>query len=494
MDLQFGDYRLLRRERKIVGPAGTVEIGDRSFDLLMALLAQPGETITKTDLLDRAWPGIVVEENTLQVHISNLRKALGASQIITVHGRGYKYVGPDPVPAGPPVPTSHRPILDRKPVIVVLPFDNLGGDPEQQFFTDGMTDDIIDRLSRYRILSVIGQSSAFALRDRGAAIDQLSADYMVTGNIRKSPTHIRIAVRLTDLHSGSTLWAERYDRPLADLFSVQDEVAISIASTLFNRVQMSAGAQLPVGGPASLTSYELTLQGMWHLKKLTRESYRKAAACFERAIQHNPDNADAYRGLAVCENNRWFFDFEWEGFERCLTLAEKAIELDPVNAVCHAVHGFCLLWLEGPETASRSYARALALNPGDPYVQIELALLNGYRGDMPTSRKFAEQAHALDPLPPRWYAEFEGIADFVEGRHEKAVSAFLAVPEGAWDTMYALTCLGHIGDRTGVARVLERVRTEAPHWDYVAAAHREPFVDAEPKERLIAGLEMALSF
>ena len=166
----------------------------------------------------------------------------------------------------------------------------------------------------------------------------------------------------------------------------------------------------------------------------------------------------------------------------------------PVNAVCHAVHGFCLLWLEGPETASRSYARALALNPGDPYVQIELALLNGYRGDMPTSRKFAEQAHALDPLPPRWYAEFEGIADFVEGRHEKAVSAFLAVPEGAWDTMYALTCLGHIGDRTGVARVLERVRTEAPHWDYVAAAHREPFVDSEPKERLIAGLEKALSF
>jgi len=497
MDLQFGHYRLSRRERKILGPDGPVEIGDRAFDLLEALLENSGRTVSKNDLLDRAWPGVAVEENTLQVHISTLRKALGPSQIVTVHGRGYKYAGADPVAVDLSPQAPHQPITDRKPVIAVWPFDNLSGDPDQQFFTDGMTDDIIDRLSRYRLLSVIGQATAFALRDRGASAgavrDHISADYLVTGNVRRSASHIRIAVRLTDLRTGNALWAERYDRPLEDVFTVQDEVASNIASMLFSRVQMSAGERRPRGGPSSMTSYELTLLGAWHFKKLTRDSYRSAAEVLERAIAHNPDNADAYRGLAVCENNRWLFDFEWAGLERSLAFSQKAVELDPVNAVCHAAQGFCLLWLEGTEAARKCYAKALALNPGDPYVLIESALLNVYGGDLSACRDFARQARALDPLPPPWYDEFEGIADFVEGQYHRALAAFRAVPEGAWDTMYALSCAGLIGDRAIIESVLDRARAEGPHWDYLGAAKREPFVHAEPRERLIEGLHKALT-
>jgi DNA-binding winged helix-turn-helix (wHTH) protein len=146
MDVRFGAYRFRRRERSLDGPDGQLDISGRSFDILDVLLRHPNEAVSKATLFDSVWPGLVVEENTLQAHISALRKALGASIIVTVHGRGYKYAGPQPTaigdeeapPRAPPLaPMAFPP--DRKPVIAVLPFANLSGDPDQQYFSDGVT-------------------------------------------------------------------------------------------------------------------------------------------------------------------------------------------------------------------------------------------------------------------------------------------------------------------------------------------------------------------
>jgi DNA-binding winged helix-turn-helix (wHTH) protein len=163
MDLQFGQYRLRRRERKVLGPQGPVELSARSFDILALLLERPDEVIAKAELFEAVWPGLVGEENTLQVHISALRRALDTGMIATVHGRGYKYAGPRPEANTGPATISQATVTDYKPV-VVLPFENLSSDPDQQFFSDGITGDITNLLARFRVFAVIGQHSAAAFR------------------------------------------------------------------------------------------------------------------------------------------------------------------------------------------------------------------------------------------------------------------------------------------------------------------------------------------
>ena len=164
LDTAFGPYRLKRQDRRIEGPDGVIELSVRSFDLLCVLLEGAGEVVTKDALFAAVWPGVIVEENTLQVHISALRKALPPDMIATVHGRGYRFAGPMPVELDADAPTARAETRDRKPVIIVLPFENLSGDPEQQYFSDGITGDITDRLVRFRKFAVIGQYSASMFR------------------------------------------------------------------------------------------------------------------------------------------------------------------------------------------------------------------------------------------------------------------------------------------------------------------------------------------
>ena len=225
MDLEFGQYRLKRQERQLIGASGPIELSSRSFDILVVLLDKPNEIIGKSALMDAVWPGVAVEENTMQVHISALRKTLGAEKIVTVQGRGYKYSGPVPKPIESGRDGNSEPMSDGKPVIVVLPFENLSGDTDQQYFSDGITGEIADRLARFRKFVVIGHQSSAAFRgivpDFPAIQERLKADFVVTGSVRRSEDRIRIALRLSDARSGEAIWAERYDRPISELFSLQ---------------------------------------------------------------------------------------------------------------------------------------------------------------------------------------------------------------------------------------------------------------------------------
>lgn len=500
MDVEFGPYRLRRRERRLDGPDGRLDISGRSFDLLDALLRHPNEPVSKAELFDAVWPGLTVEENTLQAHISNLRKLLGASIIVTVHGCGYKYAGPQPraideEDAGPnsPAQSTERSPADRPPVIAVLPFANLSGDADQQYFSDGVSEDIIDRLSKYRILSVIGHRSSFGSRGSEEEFSdlrhKLGADYVLTGNIRKSDNRIRIAARLTETRTETAIWAEHYDRPLADVFALQDEVVSVITGTLLGRVEIDVAKKSTPAEPSRLTSYELVLKGIAHFKRVTREANTTAADHFRAAIAEYPENSEAHRWLSMCENSKWFFDFDRDSLANGLTIIERAIELDAANAGCHCARGFGQLYWGDIAAAAKSYQKAASLNPGDPHILAEFGLLHVYLGQLPVGRDHFERAFRLNPLPPIWFAGFVAVGDFVEGSCEKALPAFLTVPDSAWDCMYALACLGHLGDLEQ-ARSL-RLRYSHRKWDFLKGAAAEPFVDPEPRHRLIAGLKKA---
>lgn len=406
-----------------------------------------------------------------------------------------------PAPKRSVAPSSFA--LDRKPAIAVLPFENMSGDPGQQYFSDGLTEDLIDRLSKYRLFAVIGRHSSFAFRDQNArpreASERLAADYLVTGNVRRSESRIRIAARLIDARTEQALWAEQYDRPLTDLIVLQDEVAGIIAGTLATRLGIEVARQVVArrnaGGEAGISSFEHVLHGIWHFSKMALNSVLEARTSFERAVAINPENAEAYRWLSACHISLWFIHLDRSELVRAHDVAIQAVACDPASARCHTALGLAQIWMEGQgvDLAAASYGQAMALNPGDPDVLIELALFHAFEGDLAAARDHFARAYRLNPAPPPWFGEFRGVALFAEGRYGEAWPAFAAVPDDAWGAMYLLACLGHLEDR--VQAVAHRTRIAAAGWrcDLRATAAAEPFRDPEIPRRLVAGIDKAMA-
>ena len=498
MDLEFGQYRLKRQERLLIGANGPVELSSRSFDILTVLLDKPNELIGKPALLDSVWPGVAVEENTLQVHISALRKALGADMIVTVQGRGYKYAGPHPMSVGTVPAANHHPTFEGKPIIVVLPFENLSGDADQQYFSDGITGEITDRLARFRKFVVIGKHSSAAFRgaapDFPAIHEKLKADFVVTGSVRRSEDRIRIALRLSDAKSEEAIWAERYDRPISELFSLQDEISELVAAAIPRQLEVEINFRNARRPPASLSSYEHMLQGYWHFRKLTRASNREALQCFERAVAIDPGNAEAMAWLGAACCNAWVENFAEEYATKGSMLTAEAITIDPFSAISHAIHTWTLLCVRNLDAALEVSKQSMALNPGDPAVLANRALALTYDGKGAEAQALFDLARKLEPLPPLWFAEFAGLLAFAEGRYTEALEGTEPMAEYAWDTMYALASCGHLGLVERAKAILTRFRQQGPDPDWLLGVSHEPFRDKGVRERLVAGLKIALAF
>jgi len=497
MDVEFGQYRLKRQERLLIGPIGPVELSSRSYEILTVLLDRPNELIGKAALLDSVWPGVAVEENTLQVHISALRKVLGADMIVTVQGRGYKYAGPHPMPVGSMPAASHQPTLEGKPIIVVLPFENLSGDADQQYFSDGITGEIADRLARFRKFAVIGKHSSAVFRgaapDFSAVHEKLKADFVVTGSVRRSEGRIRIALRLSDARSEEAIWAERYDRPISELFSLQDEISELVAAAIPRQLDVEINFRNARRPPASLSSYEQMLQGYWHFRKLTRASNRIALQCFERAVALDPGNAEAFAwlGAAYCET--WVESFAEEYATKGSMLTAEAVAIDPFNAMSHAIHTWTLLCVGNLDAALDVSKRSMALNPGDPAVLVNRALALTYDGKGTEAQILLDLGQKLEPLPPLWFGEFSSILAFAEGRYAEALEGTEPLVEFAWDAMYALASCGHLGLVERAKAILTRFRQQGPDPDWLMGVSHEPFREKGVRERLVAGLNIALA-
>lgn len=492
MDIVFAGFTLRAQQRLLMGPGGPADLGARAVDVLRVLVSRPNEVVSKDTILSEAWPGAIVEENALQAQISALRKVLGPSMIATVHGRGYKYAGPSPrdVAEGQGAVVQHD---DLKPVVAVLPFANLSGDPEQQYFSDGITEDIIDRLSRFRMLDVIGWHSASALQGADHNFreirERLHADYAVTGNIKRSAGRIRIAARLTDTQRETVLWAEHYDRVLEDIFDIQDEVAAIIVGTLSRHVEVDVA--LRPRPKNDLSSYELVLKGMMLLRKSASSGADIAAGYFRRALEITPDCTEAMRGLSIYHLQRWMYDCASEEVAAAMDYAKRGSELDPSNADCMACLAMAQLAAYGLEAAKPTMQRALEINPGDTYVLADMSLIAIFDGRLEDARKLLDAALRLNPIPPHWFAEYQAHIDFAEGRFAEAARRFGQCDVGKILMTHVLASLGHVGDRQALAEALAQVRSRG--WDLLDVVDRAPYRDAAMRERLVEGLRMAFA-
>jgi TolB-like protein/Tfp pilus assembly protein PilF len=471
MDVEFGDYRLKRAERLLLGPKGRVELSARSFDILALLLEKPDEVISKTELFDAVWPGLVVEENTLQVHISALRKLLPAEMIATVHGRGYKYAGPKPF-AGATEATAMS-----KPSIAILPFDNMSGDPEQDYFSDGITEDIVAELGKYREFLVISRNSSFQFRgkahDPAEVARKLAVQYIVDGSVRKIGNRVRIAVQLIDAPSLAHIWGEHYDRELDDIFAIQDEITRMIATRLARQARTAIASRSRARPTDNMSAYEFYLRALQ--LAAVYDAAHEAEPFLRQAVKLDPRFAAAHAMLGVVETLKFFWVYYNPHYlHSALEMARTALQLDPDETYGHLATGFALLYLRQFRQAEISLDRAVALNPNDPFILTIRALFLNYTNRPEEGLGEINEAQRRDPYAVGWYDDFRGILLTTAGRYREATVCYAkmaTVPR--WSLVRLVVCHCELGEMKQAQDTLARVKGHYP------GLRLEDIVDAE---------------
>jgi adenylate cyclase len=382
--------------------------------------------------------------------------------------------------------------LPERPSIAVLPFANLSGDPAQEYFSDGITEDIITELSRFRDLFVIARNSSFAFR--GKAVDvaeigrRLGVRYLLEGSVRKLGERVRITAQLIDTKNGAHLWAERYDRDLKEIFEVQDEVVATIVATLAGRLQAAGIEQAKRKPPGSLAAYDLLLQGLEQFASFEKGSNERARALFEKATIADPNFGLAYAYLGLVE----YVDADWAtgaGLDQALAHARKALDLNGDDGRIHRILGAVLLAHRQFDAANHHSERSLQLNPNDANAISARAFLLNCLGLPEEAIEHARRAIRLDPNHPvgHWGTLARPLQ--ATGRYEEALAAHSRIRSPAYHHLANMAaCHAHLGHGDEAARLVKRVLELKPDYSARVWVDSRPFKRDEDRERLLADL------
>jgi adenylate cyclase len=325
--------------------------------------------------------------------------------------------------------------LPDKPSIAVLPFQNMSGDAGQEYFSDGMTEDLITGLSKLSGLFVIARNSVFLYKGKAVRPAQVSHDlgvrYVLEGSVRKEGHRVRITAQLIDATTGYHVWAERYDRDLKDVFAVQDDVTGKIVSTLAVKLTGPEKERLTRTHTGSLEAYDLVLRGMEYQRRTTREANAEARRLFAKAVELDPEYADAYEALGWSYLQAW--QLQWsrdpETLRRAFELAEQAIARDDSRAGCHTLLAQVLLWKKEHDRAIAEAERAVALAPNDADGYETLAEVLAWSGRAEEAIGKIQHAMRLNPQYPFFYLWTLGHAYYLTGRNGDASTTFRKIVE-----------------------------------------------------------------
>jgi TolB-like protein/Tfp pilus assembly protein PilF len=433
-EVGFGPFRLDLAQRRLMFQGAPVRLGSRALDILCVLAAAEGDVVSKDQLLDTVWPGLVVEENNIQVHISALRKELnqrtdGESFVVTVPGRGYRLMGLEaPSTANRPQSRQQAQAVPGTS-IAVLPFQNMSGDPEQEYFADGIVEDIITGLSRINWLFVIARNSSFFYKGKMVDLKQIGRDlgvrYLMEGSVRKAGDRVRITAQLIEAQTGAHLWAERYDRLLDDIFAVQDEITMSVIGAIEPNLRKAEIERVRRKRPDSLDAYDLVLRALPFLRTRMADGADAAIPLLRQALELESDYAGAHALLAQC----FHFRFSRGGLNEAdriasIRHARAAMGGRADDATTLAIAAI-VIWFDDHDvtTAFELFDRALAVSSSNVVALSNSAFVLAWMGDCETAIQRAQRAIRLSPFDTSNSYLALAVAHFHSGNYEKSRDA-----------------------------------------------------------------------
>jgi TolB-like protein len=448
----FGEYGLDTDRRELRRGSELVSIGPQGFDVLIYLIINRERVVSKDDLIDAVWRGRTVSDSTLASQINAVRKSIGDNGedqklVRTIARKGFRFIGSvqqEPSTAGVGSVKS-APLLGRrveaqdtptlsvpdKPSIAVLPFENLSGDPEQEYFADGMVEDIITSLSRLRWLFVIARNSSFTYKGRPVDVKQVGRElgvrYVLEGSVRKAGGRVRISAQIIETETGIHLWAESYDRASDEIFALQDEVTMRVVGTIVPSLREAEIERVKRKRPESLGAHDLVMRALPHFFTAMPEGAAKALPLLERSLALEADYSTAHGLLACC--HEFLFTragFRIENRNAAIRHAHAAIIHGRDDALALAMGAFVIAMMEHDRvTAFETFKQAIAVSPCSPYTYFLGGIALAYGCEAERAIDWAERGLRLSPFDRLKVCSYHALAigHFLRERYEEAADA-----------------------------------------------------------------------
>jgi TolB-like protein len=445
-------------------------------------LAEPGEIWLSRNVHDQVETKLDLAFEDLG--LKELKNLVRPVQVFRIAGAGQE--------------TAHAGSLETKlPSVAILPFANMSGDPEQRWFSDGITEDIITELSRFRQLKVVARNSSFRYRDLDVDIRrvgrELGVNYVVEGSVRRLGKRLRITGQLIDASTGNHLWAERFDRDELEIFSVQDQLVRTIVATLVGRLQAAGAEGAKRKPPTSLAAYECVLRA--DALPLIGDPAIDAEACalYEQAITLDPTYARAYALLANLLRLKYIAGGDPSLLTRVFELAKKAVALDENDGMCHGILGLVHLSRHEHDLAEHHYQRALSLNRNSAPLFASMGSVYTYLGRPEEALDFFREARAIDPFyNPSWYWSEVGSACFMTRQYDEAISAISrSTTISYWGHAYLAAAHALAGRPEQARHHAAEVLRLLPGFSVSRNIAREPFKRRSDLDHLTEGMRLA---
>jgi TolB-like protein/Tfp pilus assembly protein PilF len=518
----FADHALDTDRRELRRGSERVAVEPQVFDLLIYLLQNRDRVFSKDDLIASVWGGRTVSESTLTSRINAARKAVGDSGeeqnvIRTIARKGIRFVGEvraqstgaesaraaKPLPAEIDEPSRPALPLPDRPAIAVLPFVNMSGDPEQEYFSDGISEDIITALSKLRWFFVIARNSSFVYKGKAVHMKQIAAElgvgYVVDGSVRKGGDRVRITVQLNDVATGSHLWAERYDRSLADVFAVQDEITEAIVAAIEPQIYAAENFRAQRKTPDNMDAWDLVMRALSHCWRVTRQDNVVAQALLEKAISIDPNYGQALGVLAA--SHTFSAHMGWADMATIVPIAEHAalaaIRADSEDPWAHYALGCVYLFTRHFDDSLAEFELALRLNPNFSAAQGYYGLTLAYCGRWEEGEVAAGRALRLSPRDP-FSAVYTGIAAYAQYVGRNYAAAMQLAREGIRQRCdfvgghRVLTAAAAMAGEYDIAKLaLQELRRAQPNISLAWIASQMPIKRDEDRAHYLDGFRRA---
>jgi TolB-like protein len=522
MTLSFGDCEIDLERRELWHAKRPVHVEPQVFDLLVYLVTNRDRVVSKDDLIASIWSGRIVSESTLTSRINAARTAVGDSGrsqklIRTIPRKGLRFIGvvhtqgdesepsqlAEPPPDESPEPASAVLPLPDRPAIAVLPFTNMSGDPEQEYFSDGISEDIITALSKLRWFFVIARNSSFVYKGKAVHLKQVAEElgvrYVVEGSVRKSGDRVRITAQLNDVSTGSHIWAERYDRDLADVFAVQDEITESIVAAIEPQLYAAENFRSRRKPPGSLDAWDLVMRALSHYWRVTRQDNVVAQALLEKAITIDPNYGQALGVLAT--SHTFSAHMGWADMATTAPIAERAalaaVQADSEDPWAHHGLAYVYLFARRFDDSLAEFELALRLNPNFSLAQGFYGVALCYCGRWEEGDLAARRALRLSPRDP-FSAIYYGIAayaQFLGHNYDEAIRLSQEALRQRGDFVgghRVLTAAAGMAGRDDVARsALQELRRAQPNISLAWVASEMPMKDDADRKHYLEGFRRA---